>query len=754
MKTRILSTLIVFLSLGTFAQVGINTDNSTPDASAMLDVKSTEKGLLIPRMDSAQRVAIATPATGLLVYQTDGTDGFYFYNGTAWISLNGSTANIPDAIADADNDTKIQVEESPDEDIIRFDLAGTQRWVMQGARLEARNNGRSVFIGQGAGANDDLSTNQNVFVGYQAGNTNTTGNYNTASGSGALSSNTTGTHNTASGNLVLSLNTTGSGNTASGYGAFFFNTTGSYNTALGFGADVTTGNLSNATAIGYNAEVAASNSLVLGGIGDDAVNVGIGTTSPGATLDVSGDVRILGGQKDVVFSQGNFGNGNTSDLFFNKDNVGFNQSEFVMYNQNDNNTEERYFRLFFTADSAIGGGLYIRKGGNVGIGTESPGATLDVVGTVRIVDGNEAMGKVLTSDSTGNATWQTISVSSGNTIADADNDTKIQVEESADEDFIRFDLAGTQRWIMKDGRLENKNSGKSVFIGEEAGAVDDLSDNRNTFVGHGAGRVNTTGDANSAGGYHALTDNTTGWGNTAFGYHALDDNTTGNKNTALGYAAETTTDDLNNTTVIGYDAEVSASNKIRLGNSSVNSIGGYTNWTNLSDGRFKTNVNENVAGLDFIMQLRPVTYNLDMDAIARFKNTPDSLRLLESEQLKAAELQSGFIAQDVETAAQAVGYDFHGVDRPKNETSHYGLRYSEFVVPLVKALQEQQEIIDAQRVEIEALKAENADMKTEQNSLRAQVGELDELKAEIENIKAMMEMRADLSTVASAKEEK
>jgi hypothetical protein len=133
MKTTIFTTLIVLLSLGLFAQVGINTDNSTPDGSAMLDVKSTTKGMLIPRMDSTQRVAIATPATGLLVYQTDGTDGFYFYNGTEWVSLNGSTANIPDAIADADNDTKIQVEKTADDDIIRFDI-GRYRILPDGQR--------------------------------------------------------------------------------------------------------------------------------------------------------------------------------------------------------------------------------------------------------------------------------------------------------------------------------------------------------------------------------------------------------------------------------------------------------------------------------------------------------------------------------------------------------------------------------------------------------------------------------------------
>ena len=65
----------------------------------------------------------------------------------------------------------------------------------------------------------------------------------------------------------------------------------------------------------------------------------------------------------------------------------------------------------------------------------------------------------------------------------------------------------------------------------------------------------------------------------------------------------------------------------------------------------------------------------------------------------------GFIAQEVEAAAKALGYKFSGVDAPKNDESHYGLRYAEFVVPLVKAMQEQQTIIDQQQTDIETLKA-------------------------------------------------
>ena len=72
----------VLLTATTVAQVGINIE--TPDASAALDITSTTGGLLMPRMTNAQRLAIETPAAGLMIYQTDGTAGFYYYNGSSW----------------------------------------------------------------------------------------------------------------------------------------------------------------------------------------------------------------------------------------------------------------------------------------------------------------------------------------------------------------------------------------------------------------------------------------------------------------------------------------------------------------------------------------------------------------------------------------------------------------------------------------------------------------------------------------------
>jgi hypothetical protein len=80
----------VVLTATTFAQVGINIE--TPDASAALDITSTTGGLLVPRMTKAQRGFIDTPATGLMIYQTDGTAGFYYYNGSSWATLGAATS--------------------------------------------------------------------------------------------------------------------------------------------------------------------------------------------------------------------------------------------------------------------------------------------------------------------------------------------------------------------------------------------------------------------------------------------------------------------------------------------------------------------------------------------------------------------------------------------------------------------------------------------------------------------------------------
>ncbi len=95
-----------------------------------------------------------------------------------------------------------------------------------------------------------------------------------------------------------------------------------------------------------------------------------------------------------------------------------------------------------------------------------------------------------------------------------------------------------------------------------------------------------------------------------------------------------------------------------------------------------------------------------MNAIARFENTPDSLRLRDAERLKAQEIQTGFIAQEIEEAMLASNYDFAGLVKPEDLTKdNYKVSYVTFVVPLVQAVQEQQEVIDAQHKKIELLES-------------------------------------------------
>ncbi|MEI6436855.1 MAG: hypothetical protein WCP32_18680, partial [Bacteroidota bacterium] len=98
MKTLYITILMMFVGFGMLAQnVGINDDGSIPDSKAMLDVKSSTKGFLPPRMTYAQRVAIGSPAAGLIVWCSNcGTSGeLQVYNGTTWTNMVGGGASLP-----------------------------------------------------------------------------------------------------------------------------------------------------------------------------------------------------------------------------------------------------------------------------------------------------------------------------------------------------------------------------------------------------------------------------------------------------------------------------------------------------------------------------------------------------------------------------------------------------------------------------------------------------------------------------------
>jgi hypothetical protein len=219
----------------------------------------------------------------------------------------------------------------------------------------------------------------------------------------------------------------------------------------------------------------------------------------------------------------------------------------------------------------------------------------------------------------------------------------------------------------------------------------------NTAVGFLALPSNTTGTDNVAMSRSALGNNTTGSGNTAIGRRAGYAGvalTTGSYNTLVGYNTGVDNTNRINTIAIGGNSNLSlgGDNRVRIGNSSMSSIGGQVGWTTISDERVKTDFRDEVIGLDFIMKLKPLTYSYSIAASYREQNLADTIDWYGKYDIEKMRF-SGFRAQEVEKAATESGYAFSGVDKPQDTDGLYGLRYAEFVVPLVKAVQEQQEMI-------------------------------------------------------------
>lgn len=517
---------LVFLLLGigliepVHAQnMSINNNGATPDNSAMLDVQSTSQGLLIPRMTQAQRMAISNPAYGLMVVQTDNSEGLYIYDTAGaglWRHVLDSIgiANMIAAqsggdstrIADADNDTKIQVEESNDEDVIRVDIAGNESFIFYRSRIEQIGTGFSTYYGRHAGENDDLTNNSNTGIGYNALSNVATGSLNVALGNGSSESLTNASQNVTVGYEAMKNNVAGGQNVAIGTFALRENTTGN-NTAVGDAA-------AQSNTSGTDNVVMGREANFFNQQGSENTIIGTGAGKGTSNHNKNGNV-FLGY------------------------NAGFNETgDDKLYIENSNSTRPLIWGDFADDSLRIHGRLTLDSA--AGNDYTFPGTR-----------GNN--GQVLTSDGAGKLTWE----NAGGTpdeLSDADSDTKILVDSAgADDDIIRFQSAGTEYFTMDDGHIGVINTGNSIYIGEEAGDSDDFSDNRNIGIGRQALQDNTTGEHNTAVGYQALESNVTGVDNLAVGYNALA-LATGDDNTAVGSRTLQSTTTGENNTAIGQEA--------------------------------------------------------------------------------------------------------------------------------------------------------------------------------------------------------
>ena len=562
---------------------------------------------------------------------------------TSDISGNAKWKN-PILLFDSDNDTKIDVEKNTDDDSIRFITKGIENWIIADHKIIPKNSGNSIFIGENAGDADNFTDNKNLGIGYRILRNTTTGYNNIALGNNALESNVSGYQNVAQGDSTLYSNTVGHWNIAFGYRALRRNTIGLGNIAFGV------------------------NSLMSNQTGDYNISLGFGCL--GASYDV-GNHNIAIGHQVLENEEGDHAIGigyralqkNNSTIGcigigFQacKENTDGWYTTGIGYNALKNNTTGQQ-------NIAVGGGA---------LATNTTGRDNVAVGSYALSFGNDnnynvAIGSnALTSNSTGDNNTAVGYYSSGIN-SSGYNNTSIGYKSS----YANY--SGHDNSSIGNLAMESTSSG-----------------HYNTGIGSSALNNNTSGYSNTAVGMQAVFNNITSDGNTGVGLQALYAST-GGFNTAMGYAASGTG---SYTHAIGVGATVSntASYQARIGNSSITSIGGYAGWSNLSDVRFKTNIKENVPGLALINKLRPITYTLDVYALNDFLNVPDSIQNIPSFRNgydeKSKIIQTGFIAQEVEAAANALGFEFSGIDLPKNENDHYSLRYAEFVVPLVKAVQE------------------------------------------------------------------
>ena len=307
-------------------------------------------------------------------------------------------------------------------------------------------NPTNTAIGVGA-LQSNTSGNRNVAVGQSALMQNTEGEWNTAVGNNAMESNTTGWGNTVVGRDALNKNTTGSINVAVGRGSLNENTTGGQNTAVG---DVslfnnTTGYLNVAlgsqsmrdNTTGFRNAAVGSNVMFHNTTGGE--NVAMGDFTMHENTEGSANTAI--GEQALYYNT--TGSANTaignSSMFGNVTgnfNTTLGQYADVLNPDLTNATALGYNAKVSTSNSLVLGATNV----NVGIGTDAPSSKLDVKGQVRIEDGTQQAGYVLTSDANGFASWQ----ENTDNVDDADNDP-------ANEYNTGFSLDGNSLSISDNG---------------------------------------------------------------------------------------------------------------------------------------------------------------------------------------------------------------------------------------------------------------------------------------------------------------
>ena len=480
----LLKTVFIFTVVNAQQGVAINTDGSNSHNSAMLDIKSNSKGILIPRMTAAQKNAITSPAAGLLIYQNDGTVGFYYYSGSAWMPLSSAAAGPLTGWATTGNN-------ATDSSINFIGTADNQPLIGKVNNEQVFRFSKNMHValaGYQAGKNN--TGDYNTFYGYQAGMSNTTGDGNLFVGHAGLV-NTTGRQNLFLGNYNGNSNTTGSYNQFIGFQSGQYNSTGSENTFSGYqsGQSNTTGTQNHFSGM------------------------------------YSGNNNTTGNQNQFEgYKAGGFNSTGSQNHFsgyfagFSNSTASFNQ--YMGYRAGYSNLTG--MMNLFIGNSA--GYSNTTAHGNHFIGFNA-GLT-NITGSLNHFDGHKA-GYYNISGSENHFSGH---------LAGFNNTTGSKNFFSGFSSGA-FNKEGSYNYFSgyKAG-YSNTNGHSNHFAGYQAG-YSTTTGSANYFSGHNAGYNNTTGSSNVFAGYYAGFNNTTGYSSVYAGYGAGYNNVSGTRNIFIGHEA-------------------------------------------------------------------------------------------------------------------------------------------------------------------------------------------------------------------------
>lgn len=511
----------------------INTDGSTANSSSLLDVKSTDKGILIPRMSKAQKIAITSPATGLLIFQNSPDSvGFYYYNGSGWLWL--ATANNVtgwSTTGNAGTDTTVNFIGTTDNMPLRFKQ--NNGWMGQLNKVQ-----RNYAFGSGAGASNTSGTDNialgdsalayagttfgSTAIGTSALKNNTAGFFNTAYGYFAMQNSTGGNSNVAVGTQTLHAHKSGDNNIAIGSNALLNDTTGVVNIAIGLQSMMQNRSGTNNVGIGVNAlfsnkvgdnKVAVGYFALSNDTTSDAANTGIGAYSLSNNRTGTGNVAVGGySLRSNSAASRNVAVGDSSlyTQSFTNGNVGY----FI------DNTAVGSKALFYNQPTTNSNGAK-----NTAVGSEA--LYLNTTGQE-----NTAMGTGALHDNTTGSSNTAIGRSS-NRLSKSGFYNSYFGYESGYTDSTGSTNTGLGAWALREHRSGNSN----VAIGYRALYNDTTGSNKVAIGAQALFNDRSTTLPNTAVGQNALGNTSTGNGNTAIGYSAALTNSTGSRNTIIGYEA-------------------------------------------------------------------------------------------------------------------------------------------------------------------------------------------------------------------------